>query len=1418
MNNKNKNIDNDKAQIQNTEKKIDSSEEMVNNKEYQKWREEVITQLKLIQAEVAKSDKDIKNMMLEFNNTSNEIRAEICNLKNNPSKETVQEPSAKKAKKSGDDKTNDYNKRILVSDESSSSDNRKTTQGKSNVERPLTPIQKEANKKLDKANKKISELAKNQSSIHEQQFSKNKKTKNNSNNLPKTVSPDDEILDNNQIDNTNNIYNTVNYRDISKEYRKRVDKKRIDYIQNELIKFGTINIRSFNEDKRDCIIELMDELNVHIMGLAETNFSNKKKGRYIMGQRTKYVGYFSEKTNRATGVGFIVSKVMDRHVHKCVPVNERLIYIDLFMKHIKIRVIQVYLHASANKDKKALLSLHQDIIKVVKDAKTRKMAVICMGDFNIGYHKYKNPHLESNKWKHVIFDNLQKEGLMDTAVLHMDDLEKFYTFNPHPNSGDLKSRIDYIWSTLELEQHIIATSTVEVDYDITDHNFLMITLEKQKLINPYSMANNYKKKIRTKYLIEDMDETGVYSWEEYKNSSKQFVHSDESNKVNNAIANEQLDRTWDQIKKVMSSLIKTHIKTKDVYNKNQWKSNVPPKIADINFIGRILMNLKINKNKIDDQSYNPDKDFQCENIMEYNKWIGIETHIIDIIRKYKINFIWDHIVPEYKNYVEILMVLKNVKSEIKKLHNRETKQQTAKQIKEAVERRNVNYKVDQKQMIISILNKQRTYISIEKIYQKAESENNKIDIKTFFNNEIDECNSEFFDFRKIWTERYNENETIDHNIYKDLMKPPTYEEFKQIIHEAPKKKAAGPSGITNEMIQHLDEDFLEIIYDLIVLCFKKNTIPNEWKRSFGKSDIDIKIKGIHDSMRILGVHFNVDLNKKSLIAKMKQEVDEVCNIMYSKPLTDKHLTYIYNRVVIPKLDFWMQTTILSELELNRIISSYKKMIKDKVKLSKDVPNVILYSNQLIGMTNIIEYQLQSRITAFFIQINDSSILGKITSLRLKKLQQMLWLSEHPLLKAFRIIGGKHDLATICDGKIAYKKYIKALKKHKLIFITQFLTSEGYFKSWPDIVNRNECFNSKVISNTPIWYSQIENILYDGYAYVENLDSLTNVSIAVDIKSKYKFVLDYFDQKDYISVNNVEKYKKFKEDYVNKSAQPVISTIVENNDNEEQVIIGRMLPINETYNFNDDVWIEHYNEVSSLSHRNRTYIEECEGCEFSEQVDSKLDTRYININKHAIYSDSKLTNERYENIVNKTHNEISKFGKIPLFIDRYIIDDDNQNEEVKKKLAAIYRYNVESRKQASNFYTDGAFKKNVNGIEQCACAFIQVEDLINEDVIINKLAFRILLDQSPETAKLAAILNVLLVLPKKSGVNIYTDAKNIIDKFNQWKNTDFEINARIYFKYKRHARMWNMIKGIIEVMELNVSLIKVKATLGIVIMI
>ena len=57
-------------------------------------------------------------------------------------------------------------------------------------------------------------------------------------------------------------------------------------------------------------------------------------------------------------------------------------------------------------------------------------------------------------------------------------------------------------------------------------------------------------------------------------------------------------------------------------------------------------------------------------------------------------------------------------------------------------------------------------------------------------------------------------------------------------------------------------------------------------------------------------------------------------------------------------------------------------------------------------------------------------------------------------------------------------------------------------------------------------------------------------------------------------------------------------------------------------------------------------------------------------------------KRYEHITNHNQNRTrlnTNVEKIPLFIDRYIIDDDNQSKETKSRLAAIYKYNVESRK-------------------------------------------------------------------------------------------------------------------------------------------
>ena len=51
-----------------------------------------------------------------------------------------------------------------------------------------------------------------------------------------------------------------------------------------------------------------------------------------------------------------------------------------------------------------------------------------------------------------------------------------------------------------------------------------------------------------------------------------------------------------------------------------------------------------------------------------------------------------------------------------------------------------------------------------------------------------------------WQPFYDSIDSIDDDIYRDLMSSPTEEEWYDIINQLPKNKAAGPSQITNEML------------------------------------------------------------------------------------------------------------------------------------------------------------------------------------------------------------------------------------------------------------------------------------------------------------------------------------------------------------------------------------------------------------------------------------------------------------------------------------------------------------------------------------------------------------------------------------------------------------------------------------------
>ncbi|CAJ0831519.1 3390_t:CDS:2, partial [Entrophospora sp. SA101] len=187
-----------------------------------------------------------------------------------------------------------------------------------------------------------------------------------------------------------------------------------------------------------------------------------------------------------------------------------------------------------------------------------------------------------------------------------------------------------------------------------------------------------------------------------------------------------------------------------------------------------------------------------------------------------------------------------------------------------------------------------------------------------------------------WQQQYSPKSNINPDIYNTLMDLPSLNEWYNIIKNLPNDKAAGPSGITNKMIKYLD------IYN------------NEVDLNFGNEQIKIQPKKYSESIRIL--------------------------------------------VIIPRIEYHTQLTFLTKKECDNISSPFRQLFKHKINLSTSAPNAIVNNRMIYNYRNLYEVQLQSKITNFYIQLNDQKLLGNITDIHLKQIQHNEWLHKSPLIE------------------------------------------------------------------------------------------------------------------------------------------------------------------------------------------------------------------------------------------------------------------------------------------------------------------------------------------------------------------------------------------------------------------------------------
>ncbi|PKC50968.1 hypothetical protein RhiirA1_543780 [Rhizophagus irregularis] len=63
--------------------------------------------------------------------------------------------------------------------------------------------------------------------------------------------------------------------------------------------------------------------------------------------------------------------------------------------------------------------------------------------------------------------------------------------------------------------------------------------------------------------------------------------------------------------------------------------------------------------------------------------------------------------------------------------------------------------------------------------------------------------------------------------------------------------------------------------------------------------------------------------------------------------------YLHNAVLIPKLEYQMQVTHLSESDCHLITRSIRSVVKHKANFSRSLPNPILFLSQALGLINLL---------------------------------------------------------------------------------------------------------------------------------------------------------------------------------------------------------------------------------------------------------------------------------------------------------------------------------------------------------------------------------------------------------------------------------------------------------------------------------
>jgi hypothetical protein len=285
-----------------------------------------------------------------------------------------------------------------------------------------------------------------------------------------------------------------------------------------------------------------------------------------------------------------------------------------------------------------------------------------------------------------------------------------------------------------------------------------------------------------------------------------------------------------------------------------------------------------------------------------------------------------------------------------------------------------------------------------------------------------------------------------------------------------------------------------------ILTNDKQTLRNLISFNINNKIIQPQVTPINNCERILRLYINIRNKPQHTIKKGKAIVQSHYYMLKKKKLTHDHIRYIINKIIIPKLEYIFQHTILSYTQCQQIMAPLKKLFKHHIHLLLNASDNIIYNSLFPSINNLFDILVKSQLNTLSALFN-TPVLREIAIQKIYNLQNELWLPNIPtdiiqfaqlsnnhsyLVKSLSLINQYRfnlDItfnSNTIGGTTPIHEYlpdlslndINSLKKKRIMFMDQLVSPDGnYLLIWLEVKTYHQ---NNYKGPKPKWFKNLED--------------------------------------------------------------------------------------------------------------------------------------------------------------------------------------------------------------------------------------------------------------------------------------------------------------------------------------------------------